>query len=326
MLLAVDVGYAVTKGMSETGQKACISSFVAPATVPSIPLGGSNLQYLPYEVTINGKTWYVGPRAEQTAAPITLRGQARKDWDVHDILLLTACALLGAGEDGPERVDVAVGLPLQFYANQRAALCNHIAHISAYVALQGQAAHYISSGRVHVFPQGAAVLAIAPNPPANGAVLVVDVGGWTTEYLLLEIRKCIPYPVPDACGSLELGTTHIQQHLAGAWAKETGTPLPQRMWEKVMARAAAGLPERFEGKEINLADALQTAQKAVGKAITAGIRTALGDRSRYVDAVYVCGGGSLACFDQIRQEWPTAVLLDDPEYANARGFLTLALS
>jgi len=65
---------------------------------------------------------------------------------------------------------------------------------------------HISFNRVDVFPQGAVVLLCYQSMfPMSGYVGLIDIGTYTTEYILLQMKSGKPLPILEASGSVEAG-------------------------------------------------------------------------------------------------------------------------
>jgi len=322
MRIAVDVGYGWTKALSEDGRKVSFPSVVARAIADTT---GGLFSALPYEVKINGANWFVGERAKQCVSCLTLPGQSRKNGEVHDILLLAAAYLVGAGEGG-DKPELAVGLPLAFFKAQRDWLAEHVQALAAWVGTNGTEKH-IAFSRVEVFPQGAGILALCDDLPARGYVLLVDVGTYTTEFLLFESRlvdgRARYIPIPDGCSSIEVGVHAVHQSLAMAWREKTGVPLPGRMAEEVATAAAKGETILHAGRTVDLSKQYRDAVKQTAQAIEAGIKSVLQDRAEFVAKTVLAGGGAHMFGSHLRLAFPCAETLLDPVFGNARGYLRL---
>jgi len=320
--ISVDVGYGWTKALSEDGRKVSFPSAVARAITDTT---AGLFPSLPYEVKINGSGWFVGERAKQCVSCLTLPGQSRKNGEVHDILLLTAVYLAGAGENG-DKPELAVGLPLAYFKSQRDWLAEHVRVLNAWVGTNGTEKH-VAFSKVEVFPQGAGILALCDDLPTRGNMLLVDTGTYTTEFLLFEARQVdgrVRYiPIPDACSSIEVGVHAVHQALAIAWREKTGTPLPDRMVEEVAQAAAKGNTIPHAGKQVDLSKHYQIAVKQAASAIEAGIKAVLQGRADFVAKTVLAGGGAHVFGSHLRLVFPCAETLPDPVFGNARGYLRL---
>lgn len=319
---AADIGYGYVKVVSAAGMKACFPSAVAPAP-DDLGLNTGPAFYRVRVRYLDGRTEekLVGEAALRSAAAVTTLSR-EKPAEIHDLLLVTACALVGAGGTGPfpTQADVAVGLPLAYYKAQKDALRERLLGLAAWVSVDGGEERYVSFGRVLVLPQGAGAVAAYPELlPDSGLVGVVDVGTYTTDYLLLEKPPGQPNPRPllEACGSVEAGAHLVHKAVAREFQAKTGAPLPPEMWEQaVQARAVF-----FAGRSVDLSAAVEKALADASQAVAQRVLAAWGNRAGFVRATLVVGGGSLLLREYLIRALPGAVAVPDPLFANALGFL-----
>jgi plasmid segregation protein ParM len=90
---------------------------------------------------------------------------------------------------------------------------------------------------------------------------LIDIGTYTTDFMLFEIKNGMPIPMPDACGSVETGIYLAQRVIANEFEKRTGTPLPQRMYQQAAELARHGSFINYEGNKVHLSDAWKKTQK-----------------------------------------------------------------
>jgi plasmid segregation protein ParM len=191
---------------------------------------------LEYQVSINGKNYLVGDAARQSfTATRTLTQE--KPPEIHDTLLLTAAHLLSGDDD---RIEIGVGLPLAYYKDQQGVLMKRLTELEADVTIEGKQKH-IRFASTHVLPQGAGILdAHKSMLPLNGFVGLVDIGTYTTEYLLFELKGGKAMPVVEASGSVEAGVQNVYAAIAREFQTKTGRPLPVEMESMVAEKALAG--------------------------------------------------------------------------------------
>jgi len=322
--VACDVGYGYTKVVSDAGTRACFPSVVAPAAQDL--LAGFMTDGLGHRVRIRFpdgtvEEKLVGEAAARSLAAVTTLSR-QKPAEFHDTLVLAACCLVGAGGTGllPGQTDVAVGLPLAYYRSQREALVARLRRLAAWVSADGGPERWISFARVVVLPQGAGVVAAYPDLlPDKGLVGVVDVGTYTTDYLLLEKApgRAEPRPVLECCGSAEVGVHLVHRTVAREFQARTGAPLPPEMWEEA-ARAGSVV---YEGKAVDLTDAVEKALADAAQAISQRVLGAWGNRAGFVAATVLAGGGALLLRERLAACLPCVAVPEDPVFANALGFL-----
>ncbi len=327
-LVAVDVGYADTKAVTARKQ-VIFPSVIAPYT--DNPLEGVFKNGAGHKVEWQdtkekqAKNTLVGEAAlNSLSATVTL--SRNKPAGIHDLLVMTAVSLCGLGgnEEFLNQINLAVGLPLAYFKSQREGLKSRMEGLSAWISVDGVKPRYLSFNRVLVLPQATgAVLAggVDFNTIPEGYIALLDIGRYTTDYLLLENRGSLPIPLPEACGSTEAGVHLVQRALASEFQKQTGTPLAARMQRKIMEAAAAGKPVRYQGRSINLSDTFLRSREEVAQQIVQDIKSSWGDRADYLAVTILAGGGSVLFQESLLRAFPGAIMAPDPVFANAQGFL-----
>lgn len=322
--VAIDVGYGYTKAISANGRRACFPSVIAPATedlLAGVLSAGLGHRVRVWHLGFDPVEKLVGEAAARSMAAVTTLSR-QKPQEMHDLLVLTAAYLVGAGVTGGEfgQVDLALGLPLAYYRAQKDALADRLRKTFAYVSVDGGEERYISFNRVLVLPQGAGAVAAHPELlPPDGLIGVVDVGQYTTDYLLLEklSGRAQARPLLEACGSAEVGVHLVHRAVAREFQARAGAPLPVEMWEQaVQARAVV-----FDGKVIDLADAVEKALSDAAQPIAQRVIGAWGNRASFVRSVLLCGGGSVLLKERLAACLPCVNVPEDPVFANALGFL-----
>jgi len=316
--VSVDVGYGFTKAVSERG----VISF--PSVIsPAVNFAADEFgKMFDYKVKIRNCSLnvekFVGEAAEQSqgAARFSTR---EKPAELHDILLLTAVYLCTEGE----KLSLAVGLPLAYYKAQKEDLKSRLKVLATWVSVNNGPERHIRFEDVSVFPQGVGAVAALDDLPDKGLVGLIDIGTYTTDYFLLNIRNRLPYPVPEACSSIEGGVQLIMNALAQEYHRQTGSPLPGRMQQTVLEKTRQGETVTFWNRQINLTKAYKLAIKDAVEAISSQVQSAFGDRLSMLDRTYLIGGGSILMFEELKERYPNVEMLPDPVFANARGYLKL---
>lgn len=317
MRLAVDVGYGYTKALAETGRRVSFPSAVAAAPPDMAP---GVFAAMPHRVELvwGGKAerYLVGESALRSrTAAMTLSRE--KPAEIHDVLLLTAAYLVGAGRG----TALGVGLPLGYYRVQRQALAARLAGLAAAVSVDGGPLREIDfTGGVRVVPQGAGVVLAEPRLP-QGLVGIVDVGHHTTDYLLVEVRDGQPLPLLDFSGLVEAGAHLVAAAVAREFSTQTGAPLDIAEAVQVAEWLQQGQAVTYDGRPLDLAPAYRTACLEVGRLIAHRVLAAWGGRARLAREILLAGGGALLLEDALRAELPQSRVVTDPVFANARGYL-----
>ncbi|MEW5763206.1 MAG: ParM/StbA family protein [Bacillota bacterium] len=324
--VSVDVGYSYTKAVSASGRRACFPSVAAPDGRDALGLagvfGGGPPEHVVSVRFLDGRAghYLVGDAARDSLLATGFLG-AEKPAELHDLLVLTAAYLVGAGGSGllPGQAELAVGVPLAFYKAQKAALKARLEGLAAWVSAGDGEERYVSFSRVLVLPQGAGVVFAQRDLPGRGFAAVVDVGQYTTDYLVVDLET--GRPVLDACGSVEAGCHLVAQRVSQAYLAKTGRPLPPRMERRVLKDVAETGKAPFRGGEVDLSAEYRAAVKDAADAVARHVLTAWRDFADLVSVTLLAGGGALLLRDALLRAFPNAHLVAEPVFANAVGYL-----
>ncbi|MBO8129271.1 MAG: ParM/StbA family protein [Peptococcaceae bacterium] len=326
--LAVDVGYGLTKAISSRG-KVLFPTVVAPAVVNTLDAVLPSGTRYRVRVRYDGDTedYLIGDAALRSLSLSSFNTRsAEKPAELEKLAVLVGAYLVGAGDHSNEETHnkgthLVVGLPLAYYKKQKLLLKKRLEEISATLRVDNGDTRIISFDKVSVLPQGVGVvMALDGQLPQNGLIGVIDVGTYTTDYLLLEVREGQILPLPDGCGSVEQGVDTMQRAVAQEFHKLTGFPLPAQMQPYVVEKARAGQPVIYEGRSLELGKVYQKAKRETEQQISQSVKAAWGNRKGFIEKIALAGGGVLE-FDHLAKEFPAGQVVDDPVFANARGFL-----
>lgn len=317
MQIAIDVGYSRTKAVSPNG-RAIIPSVVAPFR--ELPLADLSLNGTGHIVTVKKvdgtiARHFVGEMAlrEGRGATFTLDREKHLHPN-HDLLILTAARLLGA-ESGATLV---VGLPVAYYRTQKDVLRRHLESLHADVSVNGSPFARVSFGKVVVYPQGAGALLTVSSLPESGLVCLVDVGCKTTDYVTVEMKGGKGTPVSSLCGSIELGVFQVTEAIVAEFEARTGAPLDVNLAERIAFTGKT----TFRGKEIDLTEEVALARRNAARAIADRLLASLGQKGDFITRFYLAGGGAFA-LPELKDMFPAAEVLPNPQWANVEGFLKL---
>ena len=328
MQIAIDVGYGFVKALSGNGGRSIFPSAVIAARGSgdlAAALGGGAQKH---RLSVQGKA-DLKPR-EYLVGAAALTAGASRSWDTSgsgrdDYLLLVLAALGAVGAEGP--VDLALGLPLSVYLqrDERRALRDRVAGLSAWVSWDGRDARHVEVGSVKVLPQaaGAYYQALAQDGPrlAGQMVGILDVGYHTTDYLLMTPGDG-GTSVPDEgrSGSLDAGMSQAIDAVRAYVSEQTGVPFapPEGMVEATLGN---GGHLTVRGRDLDLRPAYESALRDLAGRVEAELQRVWGDRIDYLAALLVAGGGGAAVAPHLRL--PGLRVMADPAFANAAGFLVM---
>lgn len=317
MQIAIDVGYSYTKAVSPDGRVVIPSITALFRELPLADLSRNGTGHIVVVRKVNGTITrhFVGEMAlrEGRGATFTLDREKHLHPN-HDLLVLAAARLLGAGLGAT----LVVGLPVAYYRTQKDVLRRHLESLHADVSVDGIPFGRVSFGKVVVYPQGAGALLTVSDLPESGLVCLVDVGYKTTDYVTVDMKGSKGTPVSSLCGSVEIGAHRVAEMVAAEFEARTGAPLDVTLAEGVVENGKA----RFRGREIDMADAVGSARRDTARAIADRVLASLGQKGDFMTKFYLAGGGVLA-LPQLKEMFPDAQVLPDPQWANAEGFLRL---
>lgn len=279
------------------------------------------------DTAISGE-YLVGKAASKSpyATPVNLSPE--KQPEIHDILLLSAAYLVGAGAPakgstaGVSNTRLAVGLPLAFYKHQRHALKSRLEALAARVQINGGEERRIDFSRVMVLPQGAGIVLVQNSLPEDGSiVLVVQAGTYTTEYILLEVKDGQPVPIEGYHNSLTTGLHLVHRAVAAEYQRLTGEPLDQARHAIITDQALKGKPIMHNGKPLDLTPTARRAAIQTGKQVANLINSRLSHMRSSITTTYVAGGAGMVFKDQLLKMLPAAELTEDPLFDDCKGYL-----
>ncbi len=320
MLLSVDLGFGYTKALSNKN-RAIFPSVIAPAGEGAIFDMGGNLPGHMVEIRFPGSTkrnrLYIGELAARDGRAAQLSfGRDRFARDASLVLTLAAADLVGA--DG--RVALGFGLPLSHYAKLKSDVANALQGVSAYVSVDGGREHVITFSEVHVFPQGVGAFY---NPklklPTAGLYGLVDIGFYTTDYLLVEISPTGLLPFTEHMSSVEIGVSTALKLFGDRFRRETGRQLTlvesARLWKKPYTT--------FGGNKMSLMGMTEEARAQTAKAIAEAVRVAWAEKIDFVDGLVLAGGGAIEFQSALWNSLPAISVAPDSQFANAVGFMEI---
>ncbi len=296
MLIAIDHGNYNIKTPHHSFMAGLAEHSVRP------PMADEVLEY-------NGSYWTLSGKR------LNYRRDKTKD-ESYFILTLFAIAreMLHAGKyNTVERVQLAVGLPPEHYGILKDNFARYFKRSESIHFVYNDKSFTIMIGNVYVYPQ--AYAAIAPQKSQLNhhlRVFLVDVGGYTTDVLLLRNGK----PDMQFCRSLEMGVITMNNDII----RRVGAQHDMRIEDEHISAVLSGketiLPE--DVKRTIRASAGQHAKDILDK-----LRELQVDL-RSNPAVFI-GGGSILFRDYLEKSpmVASATFVDSPN-ANALGYYAMA--
>lgn len=320
MLVSVDLGFGYTKAVSDKG-RIIFPSVIAPAGESAIFDMGADLPghivELRHPSSTKRNRHYVGELAARDGRAAQLSfGRDRFARDASLVLTMAAVDLVGA--DG--RITLAFGLPLSHYSKLKHDVVKALQGVSAYVSVNGDREHVITLSEVHVFPQGVGAFY---NPklklPEGGLFGLVDIGFYTTDYLLVEIGSRGLMPFTEHMSSVEIGVSTALKIFSDRFRRETGRQLTlvesEQLWKKPYIT--------FGGTKMPLIGMADEARNQTAKAIAEAVKAAWAEKIDFIDGLVLAGGGAIEFESSLWSLLPGVKTAPDPQFANAIGFMEI---
>lgn len=316
MVVSVDLGYGWVKAVREDGRRMAFPAVVAPAprSLGFSEAGSSNAER--YRITIAGEQLLIG---EAAMAAGGTRGLAEVASDRPGIrsLLLGGLSLLCGDAEGP--IDVLLGLPVSAFAHRDERLMLQSAFGGFAETVGGRT---VRIGRVEVYPQGAGAFVGAAQRNAalrGGLTGIVDVGHWTTDYLVVSADGGLKVQ-EGAWGSIPAGMAEVLRDIQKALETRLHrSPDPLRLELAVRD----GQPYRHQGQPIPLVDMLHAATAGLAARLRAALQDAWRRELSAMDRILLSGGGAMAVAEHLSGLHPRIVLAAESQWANAEGYLVL---
>lgn len=317
MYISIDVGYSQVKAVGQNGNKVLFPA--VKADVSHDPTAGMFAQ-LGHKVNIRTFTGsqeaIVGEGALRSLNATTTLTREKAP-EIHDLFILTAAYLCGA----QGRIDLAVGLPLSYYRFQKQELKHRLQKINAHVRVDDGPERYISIDGVEVFPQGVGLLlADGLSLAHSGRIAVVDIGYYTTDYLVFELIDGSPVPIPELCGSADTGIYIADRSISKIYQEKTGALAPKFLLNQLIS----GDPIYFQGKKLDLIDDINKVLKRSTELITQDVLAVWGKQADNIGQTILAGGGSILLGRYLN--FPNTFIPSDPVFANADGFRAMLAS
>ena len=302
--IAVDTGKFATKAVTLRGDGS--ERFITFRT-KSEETQRSEAQGKSYIVEYKGKRYLVGEQAEVSSAKLT------KAEDIHRISTYTAIHQLANGDD---TVVVAIGCPLSVFENpeSKEAYKKYMFPDRQIEIKVNETTKKLTILSVIVFPESSGIIYLDRKYESMSAG-IIDIGG-------LNVNACVynkTMPIISTLFTENLGSNVLAQNLKNALATKYGEDIPQWMMEDILREGyvvdnmeSSGIRE---GSKEFIADFKKKHIESIIKKCEAN-----GWNLRLTRLVFT-GGTSELLRNEILQVIPGAIICEEPEKVNVRGFL-----
>ncbi|HHW01701.1 MAG TPA: ParM/StbA family protein [Thermoanaerobacterales bacterium] len=329
--IGLDLGYGYVKGVNETGKGIVFPSLVSAAydRPLSTLFGGQkenpiNNMHL---VITNGEKeeYFVGELARREGHNVSYAFDEDKiNHPSTKALLAAASMILFPEEDVP--VHLVTGLPLEQFVKQKAEFEDMLKNFKVIVSFKGdQKVKIIKFARVTIFPQAAGAVygAILDNIQKyliQGSYIgLIDIGFKTTDFITFIAEDKLVLR-EDLSGTINLGMAAVNNAADKLFTQKTGSKLdiPELM------RLINTGKIFYKGKELDFSQELATVKAEISRVIKDRIKSAWGSKIDYFNVVFLAGGGAKELQSGLSDIYEKTILVEDPQFANAKGFLKVA--
>ena len=325
MRAGLDVGYSYVKAIAGAG-----TSKPRQVIFPSVVGTLEKARFGVHDEESGSTTFLAMPKQVQIGSGAVrqsrfISGREDRAWvESEEWYLLALAALSGLTKATKARFTVVTGLPVAFYARDKSLVRARLLGEHK-VQHEGRSMQSLHVTTLKVIPQPfGALLAsvmddrgrIVDEELAGSSVGVIDVGGKTTNFLsaenLTELRK--------ETASINVGIWDTVRAIRG-WLADNCPDLDLRDHEIVDALTAREVS--YYGEPVDLSRVADGVLASLADQVLAEA-SKLWDGGAGLSAVLLTGGGALLLSPFIRAHFRHAYTVDDPVFANTRGFYRFA--
>ncbi len=336
MHLGLDVGYGYTKGINSQNKRVLFPSVVARgferAIDPFLKEDSDITKNLYVKITTADSStsgyYYIGELA-QRSSPFGIfdLNAHRVEITETKIFMAVASALL-ADEDTVE-FRVVTGLPLKQYKVQKDAFMNQIKNFEAVVEFPDyNIRKVVKFTNVNIFPQAAGAVYTALTMEnlydyfiKNTYVVLVDIGFKTTDFATFYYNGKLDF-IPDLSNTIDIGISRVLNFIDKIYTQKTGANADLETLMTIIKEGKIYYRRKF----VDFTEELNELKEETFRAIIKAVLNTLGDKYERVSTVFVAGGGAVDLFTQLKDAHYRLIIIPDPQFANAKGFLKVAQS
>lgn len=262
-------------------------------------------------VNYGGKKFLVGEQATEAS----VSGKTTKAEELHKVCAYTALGLLANTDD---EIVVALGCPLSIYENsvQRKAFKDYMFPMGQTIDITvNNVTKHLKVKSCMIFPESSGIIHLEPEKYGGDDIGVLDLGGLNLNAVVYSNQM----PILQTLFCENLGGNVFTTELKNALSQNYGEDIPDWMMTSILRQGyivdnmssngiLTGSREFISNfKEKHLDNILNICQKHNWNL-------------RFTKLVFV-GGSSELFREEIKKKLPAAVIVEQPEFANVRGFL-----
>ncbi len=324
MKIAVDLGNRYVKAVADSGEQVLFRSVIAQgprrrvyalSNAPSSP--EDVLQVRIYEGG-TPRDIYVGKMAERFGTfPEYVFGKGRFASESAEILVWTAIGFLAhAGEP----VDLVIDFPYSQFPQVQANFCARLKGVTKELELIEGEKKRLSVQSVQAYPQSlVAAYVLASEHPEfadeDGYIAVIDIGGDTTDAVVLEILGVEMLIHDELSATLPHGTRDLTGAIRRAFEAETGELLETDLADQILEHGSV----YYEDRKWSFESTVSQASQALAQTIHSELADLWGQKRNRIRAVFWIGGGTNILGETLGGFHPHEVFVKDAQWVNVRG-------
>lgn len=275
-------------------------------------------------ITVDNKKYFVGDLAVRQS-PIVSRSMGRNRVEDINAKVLLLAGLALCVENGDQKFDVVTGLPVDYYQIYKDdwALLMQGTHAIKFSCGAQEKPMLITIDKIQLIPQPFGTLYDRrldnegnplDNELANLKIGIVDVGYKTSDLALAADLEFVGKQSISSEIAMSTAYGMIAQRIQERFKLEKETYELDKVIESGVVRVA-GVPQ-------DISDYKREAFSTLAEKIATEVNS-IWDK-RELDVILLTGGGGKAISEYFLPKFPQAVLVNEPQFANVRGYLKLA--
>lgn len=313
ILIAVDCGKYQTKGIARYKGNTYMATF--RTKMQEVKRLGVDIQPNSYLVEFHGSEYLLGDMVSETFSDFSLSKASR----IHHLSIYTAIARLLQKANAPSNVDIhlAVNSPITTYKDSI-----QKENFKQMVENQGHTVHLMVNGKAFSFTlsnvtiafEGMGEIYARPDSYKHRNTIIVDLGGLNATFCTFKGIQ----PLINSMIVSDLGINVLKGKIGTVINERYGITVSSDDLEQVLQSGYfASRGEIFEESKVFIEEMkFEHLQQIVQFAKSRGYTFNMTD-------IHFVGGGSIILRRYIKQEFPHAVIMENPQYSNCLSFLKI---
>lgn len=317
-VIALDIGHSAVKALA-TSKGETHRFFIPSVVCPAIAISDdaeakrAEAETVTIHPGMNGTFFFGETALTQGAATLTGLSENWISTREHTALFLGAMQKIKAAVKFTDEPDLVVGLPTSLFQNQRE-------EIEALVRK-----YFPAIGSIKVIPQAMGPLyglMLDENgiPSREHAPTeswgVIEIGYFSSDFMMTK-RGRWAENASDICSGVRLAAEHIKRLMG-----DRNITMSLSEAEDVLQ---TGRVKSF-GQWIDAQDMVNEAKALVVGEVLDTANRLMENYVRQLDGVLVAGGGGALVIDEIKKQWPHAILVEDARFSVAEGMRRLGMA